>query len=76
VTGFFEESEGVRSMSRLAIFVLLLLAAALVGAIVGYVFYVPTPSDAVILALVAALTAVVFNGAVAIIKRNGGEGDA
>lgn len=72
MTGFFEESPGVRSMTRLAIFALLLLAASLVGTTVAYVLR-GTPDAAVIAALTGALTAVVGGGAVAIIKRNGSE---
>lgn len=80
MTGFFEESQGVRSMTRLLMFGLLILAGVVVVVIAFYVLYClrhtpPLPIDQyVILALVAALGALVLNGAVAIAKRNGGDG--
>lgn len=72
MTHFLEESPGVWSMSRLAIGVLLGLAVAFVAAIIKYTFTAPSPDAGVIAALVGGLVAVVLNGAVAIINRNGG----
>ena len=71
VTGFFEESPGVRSMTRFAIFVLLLLTAAVVATVCAYVLK-GKPDAAIVAALTGVVTALVLNGAVAIIKRNGG----
>jgi membrane protein YdbS with pleckstrin-like domain len=71
VTGFLEESDGVWSMSRLAIATLLFLAAAIVGVTCWYVVR-GQPNAAVLGALATILAALVVNGSVAIIKRNGG----
>ncbi|HZI84686.1 MAG TPA: hypothetical protein VFF44_12290, partial [Casimicrobiaceae bacterium] len=72
MTGFLEESPGVKSMARLTIVLCLALAAPIVGTICGYVLYAvfhkATPDAAVIGALVGGLTALVGGGAVAIIK--------
>jgi hypothetical protein len=70
MTGFFEESAGVRSMSRLAIGWLLGLATVIVGVVVFYVVKVRPVDAAVIGALGAVLGAVVYHGAVAIKNRN------
>lgn len=73
-TGFLEESPGVRSMSRLAIGACLVLAGAVVALLWCYVWWTRAAASAgVIAAIVAALTALVLNGAVALAKRNGGD---
>lgn len=70
-TGFFEESPGVFSMTRLAIFMLLVLAGALVGVIGAYILRLGKDADAtVVAALVGGITALVLNGIVAIVKRH------
>jgi hypothetical protein len=69
MAGFFEESAGVRSMTRLVMFILTLLSAVVTGAIVVYVFRCEKVEPEVILALVGALGALVLNGVVAIAKR-------
>jgi hypothetical protein len=71
-TGFLEESPGVRSMARLAILACLLFALVFVALIVWYVLVQRPVESRIVVALTGALTAVVLNGAVAIIKRNGG----
>lgn len=71
--GFLEESDGVRSMTRLAIAVLLALTAAIVGVTCWYVVK-QSPDAAVLAALAGIIGALVVNGIVAIAKRNGGEG--
>lgn len=68
--GFFEEDEGVSSMTRLAIFWLLVLATGLVAAIIAYALR-GKPDAGVLGALGVALSAVVLHGAVAIKNRNG-----
>lgn len=73
MTGFLEESEGVRSMTRLAILILCVLVVAVVGTICWYVLHTDAPTADVILALAAVLAALVLNGIVAIVKR--GDGD-
>lgn len=70
--GFLEESAGVRSMTRLAIAVLLVLTAAVVAATCWYVVK-GTPNAAVLGALAGVIGALVVNGIVAIAKRSGGE---
>lgn len=73
--GFLEQSPGNKSSTRLIAVWLTGLATVLVGTIVFYVVYSLTRKPAlpldqyIILALVAGLTAVVLNGAVAIINR-------
>jgi hypothetical protein len=77
MTGFFEESVGVRSATRLVMIWLTVLASLLVVTLIVYVLYEMVhkqPIDQfVILAIVGGIGAVVLNGAVAIVKRNGGE---
>lgn len=73
MTGFLEESSGVRSMTRLAIAVLLLLTAAIVAVTCWYVVR-GKPEAAILAALAGIIGALVLNGVVAIAKRNGGEG--
>lgn len=63
-------------MTRLAIFWLLILATMLVAGIIAYVLLNKAADAAIVAALVGGLTAVVLNGAVAIIRRNGGTEDA
>ena len=70
--GFFEESQGVRSMTRLAIFWTLVLASLVVAVIAVYALR-GSPNATVISALVGALGALVLKGCVAIINRNGGD---
>jgi membrane protein DedA with SNARE-associated domain len=80
MTGFFEETRGVKSMTRLVMFLLTLLASLLVGVIAFYVGYQITrkPTAAavdwqVIGAIVGGITAVVLNGVVAIRYRSMGQ---
>lgn len=73
--GFLEESEGVRSMTRLTIAVLLTLTSIVVGVLCWYVLHAQTLSAAVIGALAGVVSALVLNGAVAIINRNGPSND-
>jgi hypothetical protein len=70
LTGFFEESAGVRSMTRLAIGWLLVLATVIVGVVVYYVVKVRPVDAAVVAALATTLGAVVYHGAVAVKNRN------
>jgi hypothetical protein len=75
--GFLEESKGVRSMTRLSIGWLLTLTSALVATIAWYVVHMGEKANPlVVTALVGGLTALVLNGIVAVIKRNGGEAPA
>lgn len=73
MTGYTEESPGVRSMSRLSILLLTICAMVIVAATSVYVLRSPDPSAAVIAAMGGLLTPIVVQGAVAIIKR--GQGD-
>ena len=66
--GFLEESEGVKSSTRLFAAVLLVLTAVVTATMCVYVLR-KDPSAAVITALVGALGALVAQGAVAIVKR-------
>lgn len=69
--GFLEESEGVRSMSRLTVAWMCGLATVLVGTIAWYVVTLKTDAkESVILALGGALVTIVAKGAIAIINRN------
>lgn len=72
--GFLEESAGVRSMTRLALLILLILAAIVVCATCAYVLHTEKPEAAIVIGLTGMLGALVLNGVVAIVKRNGGEG--
>jgi hypothetical protein len=72
VTGFFEESPGVRSMARLTIFSLGLQTAAIVATICTYVLR-GKAEQGVVAALAGVLAALVANGIVAIVKRGTGE---
>lgn len=69
-TGFLEESEGVRSMSRLTIAWMSLLATAIVATTCYYVVKRDVRAE-VIVALGGMLLTIVAKGAVAIINRNG-----
>lgn len=71
MTGFLEESAGVRSMARLTVLIACLLSAAVV-ATVCYVA-IHKPDAAVIGALGGVLLTLVAKGAVAIINRNSGD---
>lgn len=70
MTGFLEESEGVRSMTRLTIAVLLALTTAVVAVLCWYVLRNPKPSATILGALTTLVTALVLNGTVAIINRH------
>lgn len=69
MTGFFEESKGVRSMTRLALGWLLLLASLVVGTACWYVLHCK-PEASILLALVSMLTVLVVKGIFAIKNRN------
>jgi hypothetical protein len=71
MTGFFEESEGVRSMTRLTIFLVTLLIAAVVATACVYVLR-GKPDAAVVAAIGGLLLTLVAKGVVAIINRNSG----
>ena len=68
MAGFFEEENGDRSMTRLVMFILTVLASAIVAVISVYALRAK-PDAVVITALVGVLAALVLNGVVAIIKR-------
>lgn len=71
--GFFEESEGVKSSSRLFAAILLFLTGVVTFTICAYVLQLgKDASAAVIGALVGVVTALGAQGAVAIAKRNDG----
>lgn len=70
MTGFFEESPGVRSMSRLSIGWLLGLTTAVIGALVFYVVKVRPVEAGVITAFGVPLGALVWHGIVSIKNRN------
>lgn len=70
MTGFLEETPGVRSMTRLAIVWLLVLATVIVGVVTFYVVKVRPVDAAVVAALATILGAVVYHGAVAVKNRN------
>lgn len=72
MTGFLEESPGVRSMARLAILILSILTAAVVAVICIYALR-PSPDAEVVGALAGVLAALVLNGIVALAKRGSGE---
>jgi hypothetical protein len=72
MTGFLEESAGVRSMTRLAIAALLVCTGAVVAVICLYVLR-GNPDAGVLAALAGILGALVINGIVAIAKRSGAE---
>lgn len=74
MTGYLEESPGVKSMSRLAIAVCLGLAAVLVGTITLYALR-DNPDAGVIGALAGALCTVVVKAIAALVTRNGKEAD-
>jgi hypothetical protein len=80
MTGFLEESAGVRSVTRLIAVIITLLAVVIVGLIVWYVvasvLHAKSPDAGVLAALGGILAAVVAHGAVAIIRRGTGEPDA
>lgn len=67
--GFFEESEGVRSMTRLTIAWLMVLATAVIGTVCYYVLK-GKPESAVLMALGGILLTLVVKGIVAIRSRN------
>lgn len=71
--GFLEETKGVRSMTRLTIGWLMVLASAVVATACRYVWLSKTPSAEVIAALCALLTPIVVKGAIAVINRNPAE---
>ena len=69
--GFLEEAEGVKSSTRLFAAVLLALTTLVVATICVYVLKLgKDASAAVVGALVGAVTALVAQGAVAIVKRS------
>jgi hypothetical protein len=70
MTGFLEESPGVKSMTRLAIAWLLGLATVIVGLVVFYVLKVRPIDAAVLGGLAVLLGGVVWHGAVAVKSRN------
>jgi hypothetical protein len=70
--GFLEESSGVRSMTRLAIGVLLVLTSLVVIATCWYVVK-GAPNAGVVGALAGVIGALVLNGIVAIAKRGHAE---
>ena len=72
-TGFLEEAPRVRSVSRLTILILALLTAEVVNTVCWYVIKTVKPDSSVVLALSAVIGALVLNGIVALVKRNGGE---
>jgi hypothetical protein len=70
MTGFFEESEGVHSMTRLTIFLLTWCTIALTGALCWYLLF-RHPEASVIVAVGGVLITLVIHGSVAIVNRNG-----
>lgn len=81
VVGWLEEAPGVKSSTRLFAAILLVYTGILLVTIIGYVWFCvtrtpPIPlNGAVITGFAACLTAIVGQGAVAIMKRNTGEDD-
>jgi hypothetical protein len=72
-TGFFEESPGVRSMTRLTIAWLMLLASALVATACWYVVEGPPEHKVEVLGGIGAiLLTITVKAVVAIRNRNGG----
>ena len=71
VCGFLEESPGVKSSTRLFAAILLALAAVVVALIVWYVMHTKVPDASVIGGLAGVLGALVVQGVVAIMRRNG-----
>ena len=69
---FLEESPGVNSSTRLIALTLTGYAGVVVWAVVWYLHHADRPEAAVIGALAVVLGALVLNGIVAIVKRNGG----
>ena len=72
MTGFFEESKGTWSMTRLTIFLITLCIMALVGSVCYYLIK-GKPDAAVIAAVGGIMLTLVAKGAVAILNRNSGE---
>lgn len=71
MTGFLEESPGVRSMTRLTILLTIGLSAVVVGSTCAYLFVAKEPNPAVIGAMGAVLVTLVVKCVVAITNRNG-----
>lgn len=72
--GFFEESPGVRSSTRLIMFILAACVVALTGATCWYLVRPKMAPDASVISAMALLIgALVLNGIVAIRNRNSGE---
>lgn len=72
MTGFFEESKGTRSMTRLTIFLITMCITALVGSVCWYLIK-GKPDAAVLGAVGGIMLTLVAKGAVAIINRNSSE---
>lgn len=68
--GFLDESEGVRSMTRLTMAWLLGLTSLVVGVALLYVIRTPHPDAEVLGGFAAILTALVWHGVVAVKYRN------
>jgi uncharacterized YccA/Bax inhibitor family protein len=68
--GFLDESEGVRSSTRLLAFILVFCVVAVIAVICIYTLHTTGPSATVIGALGGVVTALVAQGIVAIAKRN------
>lgn len=68
-TGFLEESPGVKSMTRLTIAWLMVLATAIIGTVCYYVL-TGKPESAVLLAMGGILLTLVVKGIIAIRSRN------
>ena len=76
MTGFFEEAEGVRSMTRLTLFLVTLAILSLVAVIDVYTLRAKEPSAAIITSLCGALSILAVKFAVAVINRNPAENAA
>ncbi len=69
--GYLEESEGVKSSTRLSIVWLLALATTVVGGLITYIFFAKEKVQAeVIGAFGVPLGAIVWHGIVAVKNRN------
>lgn len=73
LVSFLEESPGVMSSTRLIAITLTVFVGVIVMTIREYVLK-GDPSAAVITALAGVMIELILHGAVAIVKRNGGEG--
>ena len=72
MTGFLEETPGVKSSTRLIALWCIALASVIVAAILVYVFR-RAPDSAILSLLVALVGTFVIHGAVAIVNRNAGD---